>query len=175
MYSSFSGFPAPSLPVDGDSPPWPGGVLAAGSILVSSPAGVPYSCRIGRDDGGGDNPCGCGPPEDNPCVIAAPCWGDLCDVSRDALHPNTTYLVRDPRTRLEASLTSWRDGNCVPLLRLQVYLSTAPIDGVDSRDSVTELPPITTAGPYRSPFLSSHSQVRHSLELFASADDPIHS
>ena len=94
MYSTFSDFPAPSLPVVGDAPPWPGGVLAAGSILVSSP-GVAYSCRIGRDDGGG-NPCGCGPPEDNPCVIEAPCWGDLCDVSSDALFPNTTYRVRIP-------------------------------------------------------------------------------
>ena len=91
MYSSFTGLPSPPLPVAGTAPPWPGGVVAAGTILVGQP-GIVYSCRLGIDDGSG--PCACGKPGDNPCVLAAPCWGDLCDVSPGAIASNTTYLVR---------------------------------------------------------------------------------
>lgn len=100
MYSSFTGLPAPPLPVAGTAPPWPGGVVAAGTILVGQP-GVVYSCRLGLDDGaagsgggGGPPPCACGEAGENPCVLAAPCWGDLCDVSLGAIASNTTYLVR---------------------------------------------------------------------------------
>ena len=94
MYSSFTGLPAPPLPVAGTAPPWPGGVVAAGTILVGQP-GIVYSCRLGIDDGSSDSgPCACGTPGENPCVLAAPCWGDLCDVSPAAIASNTTYLVR---------------------------------------------------------------------------------
>ena len=44
---------------------------------------------MGQDPG--DSPCLCG--DRNPCILPAPCFGDLCRTAAYALSPNTSYQV----------------------------------------------------------------------------------
>lgn len=91
MYASWPSTPPalPLPPVANGTNSWPAGVVAAGTINVER-GQQRYACRIGSDDG--HSPCACGSA--NPCVLPAPCHGQLCDVSPQALVPDTTYVVR---------------------------------------------------------------------------------